>query len=623
MSKRYLLGFVFVIICLGSAKAADYAIDAIEFQYGEDYSEAPELNSLDSIVVPLLKENEKWTKPTGYGIDRVLVYVGNLQPDSIFTAEGVQAILEATVAHFNKNGYYSVYVVPSVEDINPRTGKDLRSAEDKVLTLDIFLGTVSRSRTIAKGDRLADDAIDNKKHEQILRRSPITGNVVDGNEAYPLLRKNMLDDYLRRLNRHPGRRVDVSIASSGEPGSVYLDYLVTEQKPYTVYAQVSNTGTESTGDWRERVGFIHYQMTGNDDIFTVDFITAEFDNTNTVLSSYQIPIVHPDYLSVEIYGTWSEFTAEDVGVSDIEFNGETASGGAELQASPWSFWNFAVDFVAGVRYADIEVESIIDVSRINVGETDILVPYAGFELERRDGLSSTRASLYYELNTSSIDEDELDSLGRLNASPDWSLFRGGISQSFFMEPLLFGNQWRDTTTWLTSTLAHEVRLELSGQYVLENDRVIPQETFVAGGAYSVRGYPESVASGDNGFFGRFEYLFHFPRVLKPASTYDEPPSKLFDQYNVRPPKPLVFPDWDLALRGFFDYGDLYINDKDNSEFDSTLMSAGAGLDLQLLNNLNIRFDYGFVLKSIEDFDGEVENAQEGDSRAHLIATLSW
>ena len=63
---------------------------------------------------------------------------------------------------------------------------------------------------------------------------------------------------------------------------MFLDYLVTEQKPYSAYLQVSNTGTESTGDWRERIGFIHYQMTGRDDIFSVDFITAEFDKTNTV-----------------------------------------------------------------------------------------------------------------------------------------------------------------------------------------------------------------------------------------------------------------------------------------------------------------------------------------------------
>ena len=58
-----------------------------------------------------------------------------------------------------------------------------------------------------------------------------------------------------------GRRSHSSIAVSQSqvPGGVVLDYLVSEAKPWTVYAQASNTGTKETESWRERFGFIHNQ----------------------------------------------------------------------------------------------------------------------------------------------------------------------------------------------------------------------------------------------------------------------------------------------------------------------------------------------------------------------------
>ena len=62
-------------------------------------------------------------------------------------------------------------------------------------------------------------------------------------ERNDLLRKNELDDYIFRLNRHPGRRVDLALSTGAEVGGVTLDYLVAENKSTYVYGQISNTGT--------------------------------------------------------------------------------------------------------------------------------------------------------------------------------------------------------------------------------------------------------------------------------------------------------------------------------------------------------------------------------------------
>ena len=64
-------------------------------------------------------------------------------------------------------------------------------------------------------------------------------------ERADLLHKSVLDRYLFHKGRHPGRRVDASVAAAEEVGGVALDYMVTENQPLTLYFQASNTGTSS------------------------------------------------------------------------------------------------------------------------------------------------------------------------------------------------------------------------------------------------------------------------------------------------------------------------------------------------------------------------------------------
>ena len=605
--------------------AVSYPVTGFDLKYAGDYSEAPPLESLETITVTLQNFEGAWTSVQHIENGQVSeLPLGQLPENTLITAEGIQTVLEVIVKKLNAQDYHSVYVVPSPADIHPRTGEDKRAAGDLRLELDVYLGVVTRTRTVAKGKRFAaEDPINNPHHRRILEHSPIAESGVAGGNASSLLRKGLLDDYLRRINRHPGKRVDASIASSGEPGSLYVDYLVTENRPYTVYFQVSNTGTESTGEWRERFGFVHYQLTGHDDVFSADFITAEFDQSNAFLASYQIPLLYPDYLKARIYGSWSEYRADEVGVSKTEFKGQTYTGGIELLGSPVSLADFGIDLVAGVRFTNIKIDSTIGGSSLNEGEAEIVVPYIGTKWERRDGLSSSEIRLFYEWNAAPIDENVLDDLGRLNVARDWSLIRGYATQSWFWEPIVLGDKWRNSGEWQDATLAHETRVKLSGQYVFGDDRVISQETFVLGGAYSVRGYPESVTSSDNGFFASAEYLFHLPRMLKPYSAFTERPSRFMDRYNLRPPQPLTFPDWDLMFKGFVDFGATSINQAELNEVNPTLLSTGVGVELQLLSYFNIRCDYGYILKSVRNFNGVVDDADEGDSRLHLIATFSW
>ena len=81
----------------------------------------------------------------------------------------------------------------------------------------------------------------------------------------------------------------IGIAPGLNPGEVSLDFLVAENKPWYAYFQISNTGTDSTNEIRERFGFTHNQLTNRDDILAIDWLNAGGDDVNALATRYQAP----------------------------------------------------------------------------------------------------------------------------------------------------------------------------------------------------------------------------------------------------------------------------------------------------------------------------------------------
>jgi len=205
-------------------------------------------------------------------------------------------------------------------------------------------------------------------------------------------------------------------------------------------------------------------------------------------------------------------------------------------------------------------------------------------------------------------------LGRVDADEDFAILSWQASQSFFIEPVLFREAWEDATTPGSSTLAHELFFSFRGQTTL-GARVAPQFEGVAGGLYSVRGYDESVAAGDDLFLFTAEYRFHLPRVF---SVDDDPYDTMLFGRPFRWSRQEVYgsPDWNLILKAFVDVGATRVNDAQAGESDEDLLGVGIGAELQVLRNVNIRLDYGWALEDAGD-----NNA--GDSRLHVQATLLY
>ncbi|MBN1764898.1 MAG: ShlB/FhaC/HecB family hemolysin secretion/activation protein [Sedimentisphaerales bacterium] len=539
-----------------------------------------------------------------------------------FYASALQAISQRLVHYFTDQGYIGIYVTPHEDDIDPETLEDLRYGDEaQVLRMVVWTGVVTELRTVASGERIPmETRINNPVHARIRANSPVRPAVEGEKERHDLLRKDLLDEYIYMLNRHPGRRVETALSSAELPGEVVLDLMVTENRPWLVYMQASNTGTEETDKWRERFGFTNNQLTGNDDIFAIDYITAGFDSAHSVIGTYEAPFFNVEGARWRILGSWGQYDASEVGFANEEFHSEEWSWGGEISKNIYQKQELFVDAFVGARWRNIQVEGK-DVTGVTIsdGESDFFLPTVGLRLEKLTAISSTYGQIEYETNLSDVadtDEVGVESLGRLDVDKDWSVMHFVFNHSFYLEPVLNRRAWKDLSSPASSTLAHELVFSGRGQYSF-GDRLIAQSVGVVGGLYSVRGYPESVINGDSTLIGSAEYRYHIPKGF----NVQPKPSRLFGRpFRWAPQQVYGQPDWDLILRAFFDYGKTTVEDKQSYEVEDDLMGAGVGIELLLSGRFSLRCDWGMALSDFVNSDGENE-VDSGDSEFHFIGTL--
>jgi hemolysin activation/secretion protein len=624
-------GLLFVYALFASpVVAAPIRADRFILTYGKTNPKLPALDSFAKLTVKLeLRHGVFYAPPAGKGEAKNVesIAVGQDFPQGEFDPAALVAIFQSIVKSINARGIYGVYVVPNREEIDPQTQEDFRPANQRSLTLVIWASEIGEVRTVAKGTRIpADKGVDNRKHRRILNHSPL--KAAAAGQPGSLLYKDWLEDYLERLNRQPGRRVESAISSTSDPGEVILDYLVNEKRAWFTYAQVSNTGTSATSLWRERIGFTDTQLTNHDDVLSFDYITSSFSAGNAAFLSYDFPIVFPDKLRVRALLSYGNFTARDVGVALEEFTGSSWTAGLEATYSPFRFWGFAFDTTLGAAWQEVEVNN----RTIGLeGKAPLFTPYLNMKLDRLTETAATSFQVGVETNLASVagtTPEDIFPLGRLQTDVNYVMLKFEFSQSMYLEPLFFRHDYDAGQNWRRSTRAHEVSLTVRGQEILDDKRVIPQKQLAIGGLYSVRGYPESVSGGDNVAYLSAEYRYHIPRSFRPYADGDTrrkarpetPPSYFGQPFYWRPGQVYGLPDWDLIFRTFFDAGYTNIVRPRPEESDRKLMSSGFGFEFQAASRLTLRADWGLVLHRVKTGNADVPF---GSSRVHFSASFMW
>jgi hemolysin activation/secretion protein len=603
----------------GDSDGKTYTITGLILEYAQDHPAHIAPEELMELKVELLRTLSGFVSPRADDVNsRVsLMDIPELSENRYY-GSAVRKICVALVAHFNSQGLIGVYVSPDPGQIDLRSGQDFRTEGQTTLKIVIRTAIITTIGTVARGGRFDPSVrMNNPAHARIRNNAPLQPAIPGDFGSGALLHKDQLDRYLNWLNRHPGRRVDVALSSAGEdtPGGVALDLLVSENKPWLAYFQISNTGTDSTDIWRERFGFVHNQLTGNDDIFSIDYTTAAFDQVHTVVASYERPWGDNDRVRWRVFGYYSEFDASNVGLADENFEGQEWSIGAEVTCNIYQQGHLFVDAVAGIAWRDIRNENtLID----EENSTTFLTPYVGVNMEKIERTSSLFASVQFKFNLPDIADTDADgvsplgSTGTVGANDNYYILSWNSSYSFFLEPMLNPEGWNDSSTPASSTLAHEIYLSFRGQYAFEQ-RIVSQEQFVIGGLYSVRGYEQSESAGHSGMVATFEYRYHVPRAF---ALREQPGTLLGHPFKWAPQQAYGMPDWDLILRAFVDVGYAMLHDSFRFEDDEGLVGTGIGAELAVKRNVTVRVDWGFALS-------ETETTDFGHNEVHVVATLLY
>jgi hemolysin activation/secretion protein len=597
-----------------------HAVSQIVIKYDLDNPSQPAPESVLAATLSVIETAEGFAPASGAAAGTPVKTITLTQlsgPDGSgatkFTDEGLAALAPAIVSRLKALGLVGVYVQPDAAEFRVQDGRvvDLRAKGVTTLTMIVTTGQVSKVRTIGIGERLPpDQTTDHPFHARIRARSPVQAYVEGEPKRSDLLRSDLINDYVFRLNRHPGRRADVAVSASGEkPGAVTLDYLVTENRPWLLFAQISNTGSASTDALREQFGFIHNDLSHHDDILSITYQTANFNKVHALGGSYDRPFGDSEHWRWKVYSSWYRYVASEVGQNSSDFKGEGYTLGGE---AVWNFFQrhaLFLDLAGGAKYDNIRVKNNIAATS---GHEDFLIPYVQMRLERNTEAVRTNAMVGLEFNTMSADQAGLDNLGRLDADSSFSILRGEATHSFYIDPFF------DNAKKRKGGLANEIVVSARALTSLGN-RLIPNQEQTAGGLYTVRGYPESVVAGDDVMIASAEYRLHIPRGLSPRPT---PGNAFGGPFRVAPQYEYGPTDWDLVVKAFIDAGAVRQRNKKSYEFDSDLVGVGIGAEIAITRRFNLRVDWGFALNEVTDnAGGRVVNS--GHNELQFVLTVVY
>ncbi|MFT5443786.1 MAG: hemolysin activation/secretion protein [Myxococcota bacterium] len=513
-----------------------------------------------------------------------------------FSGGAIASVNQQLVKAMNEQGLGSIIVAPDENDIGFTTGQDVREDGDTSLGLTIFLPTIKEIQSFATGERIPEyEATNNPAHSRILDESPVNADDFFWPKA--------VDDYVARLNRHPGRRVIAQLSPSHDQQQLYLDYQITETKPWVAYATIANAGSKATGEWQARLGFVHLQPTNRDDILTVDYVMNTNSNVRAVSASYELPL-WIDTLRLGINGGYADFDASrrqtisaNANTFLIQvFEGDQARGGARLAYNFLQFDEYFFDVFAGARYEHITTDQRSRISTTDPddvepisGSEDFLTVSAGLTVERKTPKIKLLGGVWAEIGTLDHDTDEMSdfsNLGRTEPDNNPIFLRWDGRATFFLDALLADPKNP------APVHAHEFRVRYRGQDSLGH-RLIAHHQQVAGGLETVRGYDQGLAAGDDAHLASFEYRFHLPRALKPNPK--APVVPLLGEFAVVPRGRGERADWDWVIKAFYDVAKVKQSDQRLDEFDDVLHGVGVGTELFFKRNVQLRLDWGIGL----------------------------
>ena len=505
------------------------------------------------------------------------------QPRQI-SARTIKGLTQCILSIYRSKGYAGIYVEALVEE-----GKKL---PNDTLTIKVTEAPVTEVTTkFFTPDNVPVEEGYLKK-SSVLKWSPIQPGQV-GNEKE-------LNDFINLLNLNPDRYISAVVSKGPQKDTLALGYNIYEANPWHWFWQIDNAGTKDR-QWAPRLGLINTNLLGIDDTLTIFHQSnwdSTFDENYSVYGSYDFPVAGPDW-RLNVFGSYSEFDVE--GGAGINFLGNGHVYGAELRYNLYQENGWFFDLTTSLSHEKSKIRStssLINLASIGVGEVQMDLWGLGFNMHRRDDMSTSSVSLDRVQSVSASkqkyfwDEDVPPAVAtgiRTNSERDFTIYSASASHSQFLDT--------DKVQRVTGSF----------DWIIPEERLVPAKMTVFGGMYSVRGYEESGVVADGGILASLQYEYDLVK-------YDEAKRRSQGEDIEKEEK-----SWlrKLSPLAFVDYGRAKIKDAVPGEKSSeNLLSIGMGLLLDIGDNFSGAVYCGYPLKTTTTTD-------KGNSRVHASLMLRW
>ena len=176
-----------------------YPVSAFVIEYPLPHPDLPPIDELLALEVEMRVTRGGFMQPHP-ATENARFRLGEVPPGTRIWDTGLLYVNAQILAEFERRGIGAVVI--TLPDIEERTGRDLRAAGEQRLRVRIWTGRVENVATIADGDRFRgtiEERTNRPEHRFVREGSPVRA----GGE-HSLLYTEALDDYTRRLSRHPG-----------------------------------------------------------------------------------------------------------------------------------------------------------------------------------------------------------------------------------------------------------------------------------------------------------------------------------------------------------------------------------------------------------------------------------
>lgn len=382
------------------------------------------------------------------------------------------------------------------------------------------------------------------------------------------------------LNENPVRQVDLIYERGAADGTSDILLEVTEEKAFTAYAGFANTGIELTGEEEWSFGLNWANPFNREQMIGYNFATdLEWDNLQAHSVFYQafLPWRH----TLRLIGAHVTSVSDVESMLNIEGLSEQLTGEYRIPLMRPRFnrqWRHYLTFAFDYKATNTDLlfgGAGLFGTNLSVGQ------FRGtYEAAVPDKWGYTRFSAGWVASPGNLFDGNDDfnfGIARPGSTADYSYSFAEVER-FFRLP-------EDFT----------LRLEMSAQ--ASGDRLTSTELMLAGGYNSVRGFDESLVSGDSGLNATVELISpDFSLCQKLSAEIDD--------------------TWNALV--FYDAAALDVSDALPGEVSQSLQSAGVGLNCRISERGFARASYGWALDS-----RGVAPANLSGGRFHFGITLTY